>query len=133
MTTKGRIDFLAKKPLYDVEKPFLVLLPPDVDIDPSIPRQNLEYESHVVDVVNVRGKDDYKIDECAFQYVRHSTSVQTLFGLRDIGGRGPTIPEVNVYKKETEDMLKSFLSAEHVVCYDFRVHYCAPPSAAKGF
>lgn len=122
--TTGKISFLKNDPLYCREKPYLVLLPPsqDAEIDKSIPRSNLLYEYHLVDIGDVRGHtDQYQVEECGFQYVQHRTSVNSLLGLH---GDGPTRADVDTYKVETENLLKDFFQAEHVVCYDLRV--CHP-------
>lgn len=125
ITTTGKISFLKHDPLYSREKPYLVLLPPsqDAEIDRSIPRSNLQYESHLVDIGDVRGHiDQYPIEECGFQYIQHKTGVNSLLGLH---GDGPTREDVDTYTVETEAVLKDFFQAEHVVCYDFRV--CGSP------
>lgn len=120
-TTTGKISFLKHDPMYSQEKPYLVLLPPsqDAEIDRSIPRSNLLYEYHLVDIGDVRGHtNDYRIEECGFQYFRHKTAVDSLPGLH---GDGPTREDVATYKVETEEVLKDFFQATHVVCYDLRV------------
>ncbi|KAK5627027.1 hypothetical protein RRF57_002742 [Xylaria bambusicola] len=115
----GDIVFLQRAPCYEKEKPYLVLLPDTVDVDPSIPRHNLLFETHRVNLTDVRGhENEYRIDECGFQYLHHETSVRILLGLQ---GGGPTLADVREYKAETEKTLKSFFNAVHVVCYDFRV------------
>lgn len=124
-TTTGKISFLKQDPLYSQEKPYLVLLPPsqDVEIDRSIPRSNLLYEYHLVEIGDVRGHaEKYQIEECGFQYFQHTTAVNSLPGLH---GDGPTREDIDTYKDETEAVLKDLFQAEHVVCYDLRVS--APP------
>lgn len=119
--TTGKISFLKQDPLYSQEKPYLVLLPPsqDAEIDRSIPRSNLLYEYRLVDIGDVRGHtDDYRMEECGFQYLQHKTDVDSLPGLR---GDGPTREDIDTYKAETEAVLKDFFQAAHVVCYDLRV------------
>jgi hypothetical protein len=123
-TTTGKISFLKNDPLYGQEKPYLVLLPPsqDAEIDRSIPRSNLLYEYHQVNIGDVRGHtDQYQVEDCGFQYVRHKTAVNSLL---DLSGVGPIRADVDTYKIETEAFLKDFFQATHVVCYDFRV--CHP-------
>lgn len=123
-TTTGKISFLKHDPLYNQEKPYLVLLPPyqDARIDRSIPRGNLIYEYHLVEVGDVRGRsNEYQIEECGFQYLQHETAVNSFPGLH---GDGPTREDIGTYKVETEAVLKDFFQAAHVVCYDLRV--CTP-------
>ncbi|KAH8763335.1 hypothetical protein F5883DRAFT_423478 [Diaporthe sp. PMI_573] len=110
--TTGKISFLQHNPLYSREKPYLVLLPPsqDAEIDRSIPRSNLLYQYHLVDIRDVRGHiDQYQITECGFQYIQHKTAVNSLLGLQ---GDGPTRDDVDTYKVETEAVLKDFFQAE---------------------
>ncbi|KAF2968413.1 hypothetical protein GQX73_g5174 [Xylaria multiplex] len=117
--TLGDMTFLRRDPLYKREKPYLVLLPNTADVDPSIPRHNLQFEKHQVELTDIRGREnEYRIDECGFQYICHRTAVRVLLGLQ---GDGPTLPDVHEYKVETERTLKSFFNAVRVVCYDFRI------------
>jgi hypothetical protein len=117
-TTNGNVVFLENSPLYEDEKPYLVLLPPDADVDPSIPRHNLRFATHNVAVYDVRNRcEEYCIENCGFQFIQHRTSVSSL-----IQPCGPSLADVTDYKKETEVLLKEFFGAVHVVCYDFRVN-----------
>ncbi|KAI1110908.1 hypothetical protein F5Y14DRAFT_443640 [Nemania sp. NC0429] len=109
----GDIIFLQNAALYDNEKPYLVLLPNTASIDPRIPRHNLLFETHRVELTDIRGREnEYRIDECGFQYLCHQTSVRILLGLQ---GNGPTLCDTHEYKAETEETLKLFFKAIHVI------------------
>ncbi|MCJ1359551.1 MAG: hypothetical protein MMC33_009553 [Icmadophila ericetorum] len=117
-SVSGELIFLANIPLYEYEKPYLVLLPPskDATIDPSIPRENLQWENHIIDITDIRGQDEFSIDRCGFQVLQHASKITTLPQIH-----GVSVEDVEAYKTETAALLKEKLGAVHVVCYDFRL------------
>ena len=118
---QATLEFLADIPLYQIEKPFLALLSPSQLVDRNFPRENLQWEHH--DKINIKDvRDDpfnYTIEKCGFQVLQHRSKIES-FNLAI---------DVNMYKMETEMLLKNELGAEHVYCYDLRVnHYITPHS-----
>ena len=117
------LDFLANIPLYQTEKPFLALLSPDRQIDPEIPRSNLQWEHH--DRITIRDMredaQNVKIEKCGFQFVNHESSISSF----------EDVLRVEAYKRETETLLAKELGAERVVCYDFRVSRLRTPVATS--
>jgi len=112
-----KLSFLANLPLYEEEKPYLVLLPPDAALDPSVPLSNLAYETHDVCVQDIRPElDSHRIEDCGFQVLDHESTVVFPENIE-----AASLADVENYKRETENMLKESLDAKHVVCYDFRV------------
>jgi hypothetical protein len=116
--THSELSFLADLPLYEKEKPFLVLLPPDAPLDPSVPRSNLLYETHKVSVHDIRNETKTVLEESGFQVLSHKSSVTFA---DDIYAN--EFSTVQAYKNETEELLKTKLGAVHVICYDFRVSF----------
>ena len=111
---QASIEFLADIPLYEYEKPYLALLPPQEGFDPNEERMdNLEWETHdQLCIADIRGReDDFKLEECGFQVAHHASQVPHFADVRDI----------IAYRKETEALLGSMLGACHVVCYESRV------------
>ena len=106
------IEYLAKIPLYDDEKPFLALTRLEDGHDPDKERlSNLIYETHAVKITDIRSCKEFHIDEAGFQVLKHASSVRCL----------KDIPGMQRYKTETEQLLEDFFKAIRVVCWDFRV------------
>ncbi len=106
------LEYLAKIPLYDDEKPFLALTRLEDGHDPDKERlSNLVYETHAVKITDIRLCRDFHIDEAGFQVLKHPSSVRSL----------KDIPGMQNYKTETEKLLTGFFKALRVVCWDFRV------------
>ena len=108
----ARLDFLADLPLYQDEKPYVVLLPAHEKRDPDQRLNNLEWEAHDVLVTDIRGlSDTLDIDRCGFQVIRHKAA--------SLGF--DSIPDLRAYQKETETLLKERYPSSHVVCYELKV------------
>ena len=106
------LEYLARIPLYDDEKPFLALTRLEDGRDPDQERlANLFYETHAVKITDIRSCGDFRIDEAGFQVLKHPSSVRSL----------KDIPGMQSYKTETEQLLTGFFKAVRVVCWDFRV------------
>ncbi|KAI9817881.1 MAG: hypothetical protein M1827_001000 [Pycnora praestabilis] len=104
---QASLDFLADIPLYDYEKPYLALLPPQEGFDPDSERtDNLEWETHSdITITDIRGNFNlYTIEECGFQVVHHAS--------RDLDLQ--STDSLNAYKKETEVLLNKELEAIHL-------------------
>lgn len=111
-SVETHLEYLARIPLYDDEKPFLALTLLEDGHDPDNERlSNLAYETHAVKITDIRTCGDFLINEAGFQVLKHASSVRFL---KDIQG-------MQNYKTETEQLLTGFFSAIKVVCWDFRV------------
>ena len=107
------IDFLAKLPLYDNEKPYLFLPGKDQGLDPDkIRLDNLEFERHGdILVKNMRDEASLDIDQCGFEYRTHNSEYER-FG---------TSSDIDNYKKETQGLLKERFGAVKVTTYEARL------------
>jgi hypothetical protein len=107
------IEFLADLPLYQLEKPYLALLPPSADRDPDKERlNNLEFEvQRGIAITDVRNRKDFTIEECGFEALHHESQYLAFCDVVD----------VNAYKMETEILLRDNFGAVHVLCYDLRL------------
>ncbi|MCJ1351381.1 MAG: hypothetical protein MMC33_001365 [Icmadophila ericetorum] len=118
-SVSGDLVFLADIPLYEYEKPYLVLLPPSKDaaLDPSVPRQNLQWEKRTINITDIREQqEDFRIDRCGFQVLQHASKVSSLTRFQDVSRE-----DLQAYKRETAVLLGEKLGAVHVICYDFKV------------
>lgn len=114
--SKAEVTFLRKDPLYEREKPYLVLLPLGSVVDPSTPLHNLVFDEKEISVLDIRDcKDSYRLEECGFEYRAHVTNVKGILG------QEPTLADVAMYKAETEAFLEAMFDATKVSCYELRV------------
>ena len=107
------LSFLRALPLYHHEKPYNVFLSPEDDVPPESNLTNVEDDLRA-DVVlqDIRESDqDFSLQKHGFQVLCHKSMYS---GLDD-----PAI--IEGYKKETEDLLKRELNAEHVICWGYKV------------
>ncbi|KAL8797875.1 MAG: hypothetical protein Q9195_000227 [Heterodermia aff. obscurata] len=111
-SVRARLDFLADIPLYQDEKPYVVLLSVHEKRDPDQRLNNLEWEVHEVRVTDIRGLwDTIDIDRCGFQAIRHKTA--------SLGF--DSMPDLHAYQKETEMLLKERYPSSHIVCYELKL------------
>ncbi|KAI9881843.1 MAG: hypothetical protein M1823_006445, partial [Watsoniomyces obsoletus] len=110
---EASLEFLARLPLYETEKPYLMLPQKGSGLDPDDTRlDNLEFERHDhVIIKDMRGEDYVSIDSCGFEVYRHSSCFSSFNSVEDI----------NAYKSETESVLRKRFMAAHVVTYDSRL------------
>lgn len=107
------IEFLADLPIYNIEKPYLCLLPPDQKIDPDQVRlDNLEFEKHSnIHVEDMREHPELCLEDCGFEYIQHKTAISKFICSAD----------VDAYKRETERLLKDRFAAVKVLTYELRL------------
>lgn len=107
------IEYLKDSPRYNSEKPYYQLYSPEEEYDPDNTRHhNLEYETHSgISITDIRGCEiKPSIDECGFAVLKHDSKVNEF-----------NIPaDIEAYKGETEELLKSQMGAEYVCCYEVR-------------
>ena len=110
---KTAIEYLAKLPLYETEKPYLLLPGKDQGLDPDKTRlDNLEFERHAdILVSDMRDKPSLDINECGFEYYTHQSRYETFGRSGDIEG----------YKQETQQLLKHRFNAVKVLTYEARL------------
>ena len=121
---KASIEYLAPLTLYETEKPYLALLPPSEGYDPDTQRtDNLEYELHEdMLVTDIRGRnEEFRLEDCGFQVLSHHTKLKAVESMKD----------VELYKRETEEMLRKNLGVLHVTCYDVKVPFLQCPRSRK--
>jgi hypothetical protein len=104
------LEYLKDLPLYEEEKPYWCFISPREGFDPDKERlDNLEFESHPVELTNIRERGkEIKLERCGFEVMPHQTNFREF----------ETIDAINGYKKETEAHLRHALKAEFVRCYD---------------
>ena len=109
----AKIEFLAKRPLYESEKPFLLLPSKEQNLDPDeIRLNNLEFESHDGLIVkDMRMQKDLSIDSCGFEFHSQPSVISNFDQSNDI----------EVYREETQQMLAERFGAERVVTYEVRL------------
>jgi hypothetical protein len=109
----AEIEFLADLPTYNVEKPYLCLLPPDQEIDPDEVRlDNLEFEKHSnINVEDIREHPELRLEDCGFEYVQHKSAISEFSSPAD----------VDAYKRETESLLRDRFAAVKVLTYELRL------------
>ena len=110
---EAQMEFLARLPLYESEKPYLLLPLKGSGLDPDeIRLDNLEFESHDhINIKDMRQAPGLSIDTSGFEFYQHDTAFRTFESSEDI----------NRYMEETEEVLKKRFSAVHVVTYDARL------------
>lgn len=108
----AKIDFLADLSMYDTEKPYFYLPGKDQDIDPEDPRlNNLEFENHTVEVEDIREHPELALSTCGFTFITNKTL--------NLKFEAPS--DVDDYKRETQDLLRSHFSAVKVLTYEVRL------------
>ena len=110
---EARMEFLARLPLYESEKPYLLLPLKASGLDPDETRlDNLEFESHGnILVKDMRHMADLSIESNGFEYHSHETNVRCFDAPKDIDS----------YQSETQDLLRQRFSASYVHTYDVRL------------
>ncbi|KAI9785983.1 MAG: hypothetical protein M1839_008249 [Geoglossum umbratile] len=116
----ANIDYLEDLELYKTEKPYWCFLPPHDGFDPDRQRvDNLEFEvRHDIKITDIRsiGKGKIGLESHGFEVLSHTTGVSEL----------TSIDAVEVYKAETEQLLKERLGAVFVKCYDLKLRKNIP-------
>lgn len=105
------IDHLADIPLYEEEKPYVVLVA--TDRHGYHKTHNLVFETHNgIKITDVRGRDDeFTLDKTGFVVMPHRinvTDLETEDGLRQ-------------YQQETATHLKQYFHAEYVHTWEVKV------------
>lgn len=104
---ESKIDFLSDLPLYNVEKPFLVLPLAGTSVNPESYRiTNIELEAKPVLIKDIRGKD-LSSSKNGFQIVQHTSKNLKFDGLESL----------KVHKKETEDLLSDVFPMRSVLSH----------------
>lgn len=108
--TSVNLEYIKDLPLYDEEKPYWCFVSPRADFDPDSQRlDNLEFAEHSVELLDLRGREaQAKLDERGFEIAYHESQCLQF----------ETIPQIEAYKRETEEHLSDFLGAVFVKCYD---------------
>ena len=112
---KTTLDFLADSPVYDTQKPFVVLR----DINhrgrhKNARLTNIEWEVRPVLVNDLRlQSNDFTLESAGFQILDHSSSH---LRFTDISSMGK-------YQQETETTLSRLFEADFVLCYDCKVTF----------
>jgi len=115
----ANIEHLANLPLYNVEKPYLCLLPAREGFNPDTQRvDNLEFEFHSeIRITDIRGREDeFNLRTSGFQVVNNDSKLLKF----------ESVDDVNAYKRETEKLLCEQLGGVHSVCYELRTRKNVP-------
>ena len=120
---RASLEFLADIPLYEYEKPYLVLLPAHDGSLADTRMDNLEWETHGNMLLrDIREHwNSLTIERCGFQAIVH----QSAFLHFD------SISNLDAYRKETESLLRKRFRSSHVVCYDLKVPSCYRANSAS--
>ncbi|ETI24450.1 hypothetical protein G647_03819 [Cladophialophora carrionii CBS 160.54] len=107
------LEYLARLPLYETEKPYLYLPGKDEGLDPNVTKlDNLEYERHSgILVKDVRQHPELNFDDCGFEFQEYPSRYQQF----------ATAADTDRYRAETEQILKKRFNAERVMVYDIRL------------
>jgi hypothetical protein len=106
------LDFLARLPLYDTEKPYLYLPSKDEELNPDTTRlDNLEFEHHSGIVIRDLRERDLDFDDCGFMIKLHPSKFRHFEDAKVIAA----------YQTETEELLRTEFDAERVIIYDVRL------------
>ena len=107
------LDFLADSPLYQSEKPFVVLRDVEHQRTHSTAQlTNLKWDAQRVLVNDMRSEtQDLALETAGFKMIDHASSNLQF----------SDIPSIIQYRRETERLLTEFLGANFVVCYDCKV------------
>lgn len=108
---KAGIEYLQKLKLYEVEKPYYCLLAPHEGFDPDAQRlDNLEYEVHPDMTIRDMRDINPTINDFGFQVLSHQSEALDL----------TTREGVELYRQETEQLLRDVLGAVYVRTYEVR-------------
>lgn len=113
------IEYLSNLDLYQREKPYWCLLPPQEGFDPDQDRvDNLEFEEHHnITISDIREtKEDLSLSNCGFQVLSHERKKSSF----------ESVENVEEYKIDTEIVLKKELDAVFVKCYELRLRKNVP-------
>ena len=105
---------LKDLPLYKREKPYLVLLPAQVESDlENVKTDNLEFETRPgIHITDIRGhEEEYRLLTNGFEITPHASVLSDFHDVTDI----------QTYKAETESFSKTKFNADKVVCWDVKV------------
>ncbi|RMZ83334.1 hypothetical protein DV737_g1739, partial [Chaetothyriales sp. CBS 132003] len=110
---KASIEFLAKLPLYETQKPYLLLPSEHQGLDPDeIRLNNLEFERHDdVTIKDMRHIKELSIECCGFEFYPHSSTISSFHDADDI----------EKYRAETQHLLSSRFGADKVMTYEIRL------------
>lgn len=111
-------DFLKWVSVYELQKPYEVFIPVSSfgDKKETVPRSNLVFETHQVQVEDVRGRQvQYSLDTHGFQFAKHMTAVQDLKNPDEVAEK--YVPEIRSYM---EDVVCAGEGAR-TFCFDIRV------------
>ena len=110
---KTTLDFLADSPVYDTQKPFVVLR--DIKhkgTHKNAQLTNIEWDVRPVLINDLRlQSNDFTLESAGFQIFDHVSSHL----------RFTDIPSMSKYQQETESTLTHLFEADFVLCYDCKV------------
>lgn len=112
-SVESNLDFLARSPLYETEKPYLYLPLKGQGLDPDKHRlDNLDFENHTGIVMkDMREETSINVETHGFEFHHHSSSLTEFSSTSDIDS----------YQAETEQLLRERFSAAYVLTYDVRL------------
>jgi hypothetical protein len=103
--------FLAPLPKYKTEKPFRIIPGAGETFDHHISNVVPDVRENVR-IVDIRGRlNEFNFEEHGFEVLSHKSSQPIL----------DDKAQVDAYKMEIEQLLKTHLDAEKVIVFDFRV------------
>ena len=107
------LDFLAKSSVYETEKPYTIVPPPDRPQINAANYTNVERETQegvaVIDIRSLGFQPTIAIH--GFQVLQHTTEYLQL----------DTVKQRQSYQIETTDLLKRHFMAERVITFDLKV------------
>ena len=116
--TLTTLNFLSDLPIYKTEQPYELY---------GFPEQTSELQTNcrfdnVKDVVihDVRDRmDEFTLDGAGFTFIRHTSQCELKAEHFETAPEGNDV--VTAYLEETMNLVKGYLGADHIVCFDWRV------------
>lgn len=111
----SELDFLARIPLYDVEKPYQVVM----SVDEGEARlDNIEWDRQLVPVNSIRGETKLSLARNGFAYVKHESGC--------LPDDNTDLDGLRAYMQEGEALLTRMFGAIFVHCYSYKVGVPGP-------
>ena len=109
----AEIDFLARLDLYANERPYIMLLGVEDEIDDDVPITNLQFETKSkILIQDMREHPELNFSQCGFEFLRDHQSRVTVF---------ETEGDIMLYKRETEALLSSHFDAVKALTYEVKL------------
>ena len=111
------LSFLSDIPLYDMEKPYTLFMQPQEAIKQS---NCVFFDQNCIPVKDLRGHEhSVTLEKNGFTFLRHTSRLTPSSHAFQSTRSGD--PFVKNYLEETMQLIKSYVEADRVLCFDWRV------------